>query len=246
LTNLTRASEDAGVLFLHEVHQVRGTAEDDFEAAYRDSGGWMELLAATDDARLLWYANQAHGSGPSYTVVTITAVTGGAGWHRLAGRIQAGDLQGWMARLDELRHDVTGTLLLPLPWSPLQEVDLTTVTTSAQEHALSLYMEDTMWPHEGLLDDYIARAGTHYTALLERPEALLSLEAGFQVAHGTGRRRQVALMQKVRDPQGVLRLLTTEIPADRRAPGSWMHDALGLRDRWTSRLLRTSTWSPKW
>jgi hypothetical protein len=234
------------VLFLHEVHQVKGPAEDGFEAAYRDEGGWMALLAATDDARLLWYANQAHGSGPSYTVVTITALADGAAWQQLAHRVQSGDLQGWMARLDELRHDVMGTLLLPLPWSPMRDVDLTTVPTAARDHELSLYMEDTMWPHEGLLDDYIERAGTHYTALLDRPEALLRLEAGFQVAHGTGRRRQVSLMQKVRDPAGVLRLLTTEIPPDRRAPGTWMYDALAWRDRWTSRLLRTSAWSPRW
>jgi hypothetical protein len=234
------------MLFLHEVHQVKGTAEDDFEMAFRDSDGWMARLAATDDARLLWYANQAHGSGPSYTVVTVTAVADGAAWHRLAQRIQAGDLQGWMAELDELRHEVTGALLLPLPWSPLREVDLAAVPTSPQDHQLTLYMEDTMWPHEGLLDDYIERAGTHYTALLNRPEALLTLEAGFQVAHGTGRRRQVSLMQKVRDPAGVLRLLTTDIPPERRAPGTWMHDALAIRDRWTSRLLRTSAWSPRW
>jgi hypothetical protein len=29
-----------------------------------------------------------------------------------------------------------------------------------------------------------------------------------------------------------------------RAPGTWMHDALSLRDRWESKLLRTATWSP--
>jgi hypothetical protein len=29
-----------------------------------------------------------------------------------------------------------------------------------------------------------------------------------------------------------------------RAPGTWMHDALQLRDRWESKLLRTTTWSP--
>ena len=30
------------MLFMHEVHKVRGRAEDEFEAAFRD--GWMAML----------------------------------------------------------------------------------------------------------------------------------------------------------------------------------------------------------
>ena len=40
------------------------------------------------------------------------------------------------------------------------------------------------------------------------------------------------------------RLLTSEVPARYKEPGTWMHDALALRDRWESRLLRTVDWSP--
>jgi hypothetical protein len=29
-----------------------------------------------------------------------------------------------------------------------------------------------------------------------------------------------------------------------RRPGTWMHEALQLRDQWESKLLRTSSWSP--
>ena len=52
------------MLFLHESTKSPGYAEDDFEAAFRE--GWMPTLAENDDARLLWYTNQAHGSGASY------------------------------------------------------------------------------------------------------------------------------------------------------------------------------------
>jgi hypothetical protein len=52
------------------------------------------------------------------------------------------------------------------------------------------------------------------------------------------------LWQRVRDPASLLRLFSTEIPPERRAPGTWMHDALAYRDQWRSRLLRTSRWSP--
>jgi hypothetical protein len=36
----------------------------------------------------------------------------------------------------------------------------------------------------------------------------------------------------------------TDIPHAMRAPGTWMHDALALRDKWESLLLRTARWSP--
>jgi hypothetical protein len=230
------------MLFVHEVHKVRGRAEDDFEAAFRE--GWMPLLAAGDDARLLWFANHAHGSGPSYTVVTVTAVRDGAAWERLALRIQKGDLRQWMRELDELRYDVDSKLLVPLPWSPLQDVPLDQVPADGHEHELTLYMEDTMWPYEGKFAEYIDRCGEVYAKSLDRPGAMLTIEAAFQPALGSHVRREVALMQRINQPDALLRLLRTEIPPQQRAPGTWMHDALSLRDQWTSRLLRTSSWSP--
>jgi hypothetical protein len=230
------------MLFMHEVHSVRGRTEDDFEAAFRD--GWMPILGDGDDARLLWYTNHAHGSGPAYTVVTLTAVRDGTAWERLALRIQKGDLRPWMRDLDELRHDVDAKLLVPLPWSPLRDVDFKDVPTDGREHALTLYMEDTMWPYEDTLLTYIERCGQVYSQSLDRPNPLLSIEAAFQPALGSHLRREVALMQRVHNPDALLKLLQTEIAPEYRRPGTWMHDALELRDQWTSRLLRTSSWSP--
>lgn len=233
------------MLVMHEVHHVRGRAEDEFEAAFRD--GWMPMLAADADARLLWYANHAHGTGPAYTVVTLTAVRDGAAWERLALRIQKGDLREWMRDLDHLRHDVDAKLLVPLTWSPLQDVDFGDfgdVPTDGRQHQLTLYMEDTMWPYRDKFDEYIARCGEVYAKSLDRPNPLLTIEAAFQPALGSQHRREVALMQRIHDPQALLRLLQTEIPPEYRGPGTWMHDALELRDQWTSRLLRTSSWSP--
>jgi len=168
------------VLFLHETHNVVGARHDEFEAAYRE--GWMPTLANEDNARLLWYANQAHGSGRSYTVVTITGIADGASWESLARRTQQGDLRPWMRELDNLRHEVTGKLLLPVAWSPLQSVDLATVPTDAATHPLSLFMEDTGWPYAAL-DDYIRSWDEiYYRVLSQAPARMRILE---------GRRRQV-------------------------------------------------------
>jgi hypothetical protein len=231
-----------GMLFMHEVHTVRGRAEDQFEAAFRD--GWMATLGAGDEARLLWYANHAHGTGPAYTVVTVTAVRDGAAWERLARRIQRGDLRQWMRDLDALRHDVAAKLLVALPWSPLQDVPLSEIPTDGREHELSLYMEDTMWPYEDTFIEYIDRCGEVYSKSLESSESMLDIQAGFQPALGSHLRREVVLMQRIRQPEALLNLLRNEIPARYRGPGTWMYEALDLRDQWTSRLLRTSSWSP--
>jgi len=232
------------VLFLHEVHEVTGKREDEFEAAVRD--GWMRALAEGDEARLLYYANQAHGSGKSYQVVTLTGISDGAAWERLAQRIQSGDLQKWMGELDALRRDVTGKILIPVYWSPLQEVDLATVPTDAREHELSLFMEDTGWPYSSL-DDYIRMWDVDYYQILSKypsDRMMLDIQACFQIAHGTHQRREAILWQKIVNHDALLRLIANETALEHKGPGSYMQKALDYRDDWQSRLLRTSSWSP--
>jgi hypothetical protein len=231
------------MLFLHELHQVKGASLFDFEDAYRT--GWMPAVARGDDARLLWYVNQAMGTGASYNVVTITAIKDGAAWERLALRIQTGDLQGWMREVDALRHDVDGKLLLPIHWSPLKEVNLTGVPAGGAEHEPTLFMEDTGWPHAPL-DDYIKGLRELYWPMITaaREHQILEVQGMFQIAHGTHRRREVIFWQKVIDHQALLRLI--ERPARRQdvKPGTYMFEALKYRDQWQSKLLRSSTWSP--
>jgi hypothetical protein len=243
------------MLFLHETHRVRGLQEDDFERHYRER--WMTALTEGPDhdgARLLWYAHQAHGTGPAYRIVTITALRDGAAYGALVDRVQTGDLRSWARELDGLQHESVGKVLVPLPWSPLAEVDLASVPCdpNGDEHELTIYMEDTGWPHAPL-DEYTAYWERVYLPMLHassgdrggRPR-LLEIEAVFQVAHGGGRRPEAILFQKVVSHDALLRLLEHETPKELRQPGTFMHDALQLRDNWESRLLRTSAWSPRW
>jgi len=234
------------VLFIHEVHQVAGANEDAFESAYRDQ--WMPTLAEADDARLLWYLNLAHGSGAAYTVVTVTAVRDAAAYGALAERVRLGDLSAWAAEIDGMCHGSNAKVLVPVPWSPLQEVELEMVPTSGDVHELTVYMEDTAWPFAGGLMAYLEAAGTLYGETLARSKAarrsILEMEAAFQPLFGTAHPTEVVLWQKVVDDQALLRLLTTETDPAHKVPGTWMHDALAVRDQWESRLLRTSSWSP--
>ena len=230
------------MLVVHEVHHVRGSDEEALVAAFRE--GWMPALAENGDARLLWFCHHAHGSGPAYHVVTLTAVRDGTAYERLVGRVHDGDLRSWARRVDELRHGVRSKLLVPVRWSPLVELDLEAVPTDGAEHELSLYMEDTGWPHAAI-DDYVDFWETSYFAPMRAASSsMLDIQAVFRTAFGSGERKEAVLMQKVVDHKALLRLLTTEVPAQYRGPGTFMHEALALRDRWESKLLRTSSWSP--
>jgi hypothetical protein len=237
------------MLFVHEVHQVAGREAERFEELYRS---WSETLAATSDARLLWFLDQAHGTGPAYTYVTVTAVASAAALEELGDRQRRGDLQSWLAEVDALRHASTAKVLEPLPFSPLTEVDLAAVPAigapAAPDGSLPLFMEDTAWPHRGKYEEYLAKAGTVYVELLQKAaEAgrnLLDLVAAFSPRWGSGHRREIVLWQRVGQPQGLLPLFRHEVPAVYKQPGTWMHDALEVRDQWESRLLRAASWSP--
>jgi hypothetical protein len=83
---------------------------------------------------------------------------------------------------------------------------------------LALYMEDTMWPYEDKFGEYVGRCGEVYSKSLDRPNPLLRIEAAFQPALGSHLRREVALIQRIQDPDALLKLLQTEIPSEYR-PG---------------------------
>jgi len=235
------------MLWVHELHRVRGKLEDDFEAMYRDA--WMPTLATTGDAKLLYFANLTHGSGRAYTVITITAVHDAAAWGNVAERVQRGDLGELSHALDQLRHDVTGRIFTPASWAPIVPTDLADVPADPSiDHEPALYMEDTAWPYDGMLHAYLAKAEAQYApSLVESRKggtAVLELHTLLHTAWGTGQRAEVMLWQKIVDYDRLWNLFATELPKEAKAPGTWMNDALEVRDDWRSRLLRSARWSP--
>jgi hypothetical protein len=234
------------MLLLHEVHHVAGAQEEAFEAAFRDE--FLPTLGQSAGARLLWYLRLAHGSGAAYTVVTITGCRDAAAWSELAGRIGTGDLQDWSTRVDGMRHDCRSKILTPVPWSPRQDIDLAAVPTTVGQHEPTLFMEDTAWPYPGGLQAYLAKAGTLYDNTLttqnEEGRGIIQLEAAYQPVYGSHKTTEVILWQRVVNHKALLWLLANDLPPSATAPGTWMHDALEVRDQWESRLLRSASWSP--
>ena len=147
-----------------------------------------------------------------------------------------------------MRHGSEAKIVTPVPWSPLQEIDLAAVPTAPAEHELGLFMEDTAWPFPGGLAAYLAKAGTLYDSTLtsqkEEGRGIIELEAAFQPVYGSHPTTEVILWQRVVNHRALLYLLDHDLPPSATAPGTWMHDALEVRDQWESRLLRSAAWSP--
>jgi hypothetical protein len=233
------------LLLVHEEHEVRVGHEQEFERCYRQ--GWVTALANSDFARLLWYFDQATGTGRNNVVVTITTVPDLEAWQKLERLVGTGDLRDWRQEVDRHRQSVNGKLLEPAYWSPLQEVDLVTVPTGADDHPVSMYMEDTGWPWAPL-EDYIRFNDEMYFQIMSRAPAeqkLLDIQGFFTTAWGAGRSLESLFMQKVLDYDQLIRLLARPERYDPDEwPGSYMVQGLKYRDQWRSRLLRTSPWSP--
>ena len=152
--------------------------------------------------------------------MTITGLRDGAAYERLARRVQTGDLRAWAADIDGLRHEVTGKLLLPVDWSPMREVGLTTVPADGRTHEPALYMEDSAWPYEAKLDAYLEMARTHYAPSLEQrsERSLLTLLGVFQAALGAARAGARSCCGSGSTiPNGCPALFTREPPAHVRA-----------------------------
>jgi len=101
------------------------------------------------------------------TTGILTAVRDGAAYERLVERVQTGDLRRFAAEVDGFRHEVAGKLLVQVPWSPWRDLDLDAVPTGPGDHPLTIFMEDTAWPHEAMLDEYLEAAHDHYAPSLE-------------------------------------------------------------------------------
>jgi hypothetical protein len=217
------------VLFVHDVHAVMGERELDFEDSVRSE---YAATVADGDTRLLWYLNSTHGAGEAYKVVTITAVRDGAAWERLVERLRRGDLSAWAGRAEAVRYGLTSTLLAALRSSPLAALDLDAVPAEPQDHALAVFREDTL-DGPGLDEalDIDATPGA---------DAVLTPVGAFRPAVDPTPRRQV--LYRVAEPDRWTPAFGLDAGWD-DWPGS-LTPTLPPAVSGSSRILRTSSWSP--
>jgi hypothetical protein len=232
------------VLFISETHRVVGSHQDDFEALYRDE--WMPKVASDPGTRLAWYFNHAHGSSISFNVVTITAAADWEAWGRLQERVAAGDLQELVHRMDQMRYGSVARIQQALDWSLLQTVELAKLpTTAANSHDLTMYIEDTVRPDAGTVADSAKAVRDAHRGLTKStsPDALTDFAAAFRSVPVAGRRREIVMLQRVRD-LGLLATYYTDGKAGAGAPWSARHNTPPFNDTWSTRVLRVAPWSP--
>jgi hypothetical protein len=227
------------MLYLHETHEIIGGKTAAFEQAMREV--WRPLFEEGGEARLLWYWQHTHGTGPSYQAISISAVRDWNAWGELTAAMRtAASWKRWWEACWGLRREVVAKFLLPTPWSPLQTVDLGARSDGTGEAVLHLH--DTGWPFTGKLDAYVEALGSVFYPQTKRSR-MIQVDACWTTCPGTGRHHEVVLLQKILDWPAFSRLLTEgEHPA---RPGDWMEEGLNYRDRWESKLLRTASWSPR-
>jgi hypothetical protein len=229
------------MLFLHEIHEVVAGRMDAFEELVRTV--WQPWIEEQREARLCWFWEHTHGTGPSYQAVSITAVRDWAAWGALVERGRTDSRAAdWRRRAGELRRDVTQKMLEPTAWSPLQTIDLTTTTGPTITDTPSMYLHDTGWPFPGKLEAYADALGSIFHPQVQQSR-MISVEACWTVAPGTGRHHEVVLLQKVLDWDRFAQLITRGETGQQR--GGWMVEGLKYRDRWESKLLRCARWSPR-
>jgi hypothetical protein len=231
--------EEDVMLYLHETHEIAGGKMEAFELALREQ--WVPLIERNGAAKLLWFWHHTHGTGPSYQAISITAVRGWHAWGEIVQRMHADAAwREWFTAAWQYRREVVSKLLVPAPWSPLQQVDFDTVRHDP-EQPVALHLHDTGWPYPGKLDAYVEALGSIFYPQT-RQSKMIAVEACWTTAPGTGRFHEVVLLQRILNWDAFAHLLTSGERPSR--PGDWMQEGLKYRDRWESKLLRPAGWSP--
>lgn len=231
------------MLLLLEEHKVIGRKKQDFERRYREGA---THFSGDLDFRLLWYFDVAHGTGPSYRVVTGTALPDGAAWERFIRRAESGDLKEWLVDLDELRYSVDGRVLSAVPWLPLKN-PFAASSDLSNENEKYLYWMTCIFPNVRSLEDYTEEFA--HKRWYEQEQGIVyggiaRIDGIFVSSWGAGRWPEAVLIEQIASPERLKMLIAEndEMQFQRRRENL----AVGLQFRhvWTTTLLRTSSWSP--
>jgi hypothetical protein len=95
------------VLVVQEVHRVRGTAVEEFEATTQQFWKAAAPLGVTP----AWFFEVSHGTGPSYCVITGLRVDGWSAWEAYARAVAYGELSAVTEELDATRYDSESAVL---------------------------------------------------------------------------------------------------------------------------------------
>ena len=229
------------MLFLHQIHQLPVGGSPLFEAQVRDR--WLPAVAEVAGARLAWYGMSSAAARWSDEAITITALEDPSALDRFATELRDGDLRSLAEEVAVTRVSVETRLMSPIDYDPWPFA-FDQIPTEPQDGPQVAYMHDFVPPVRGQMRGYVDMMRERYLALSEKELSGVVLLASWQTVSGGGPLPEMFNLSVIRDVDALVQLVAHEIPRELKEMGSWMWEALAVRDRWTTRLLRSATWSP--
>jgi hypothetical protein len=229
--------------YVHEVHRLRGGSEQAADAALRDE--WAPAIARDPATRLVWCVRSLPGAASFPELITMTAVADAAALGRFSSRLREGDLGPVDDALSAHRDAVTRRILAPLIFDPL-EVDLAAIPArpADTDHETRIYIHDFVAPRQGMQRTYEVAMRDVFLKMLDNPGMENRSWAGLETVAGGGPAPESIMITRIGNAASGIRTMTTVLGAEHVVPGSWLYDALALRDTWVSRLVRSVPWSP--
>lgn len=227
--------------YLHHVLRVPPAARAAFLARLRDD--WLPAVARGNDARLAWVASSMDLAVRADEICTITVLRDDAALAGFAERVRTGDLAALAAEVTGATTSMETRMLAPLRYNRF-EFDLDAIPAEPVEAPTTSYMHDFVPPVIGQNRGYEDLMEARYMALSDTELSNIVLRGSFETVAGGGPMPEHFNLSEIRITAGLVQLLAYEIPREYKAMGTWMWEALGVRDRWTTRLVRSATWSP--
>jgi hypothetical protein len=230
------------MFFVHEVHALDPSATEAFETALRDD--WVPALANDDGMRVVWSARSMPPAISYPEIVTLTAVTDGAALERFGERKRGGDLRDRSAELDRRRRGHTIRVMAGLEGFNPYTVELGELPLVRSDAPSEMYIHDFVIPRLGMQRTYEIQMRESFIKMLEFEALPMMIWAGLETVAGGGRTPESLMVTHIKHARAIAELLEHDNPRVAPEPGTWMSDALKLRDTWISRLVRSLPWSP--
>jgi hypothetical protein len=229
------------LFFVHEIHALDPATAEAFEASLRDE--WVPALA-DHDTRLVWAVRSEAASISFPEIITLTAVADGDALQRLAERMRGGDLRDGSRQLDEHRRGHTTRVVAALEEFNPYTVALDGLPVVRSDASTELYIHDFVIPRLGMQRIYEVQMREYFMKMLEIEALPMKTWAGFETVAGGGRTPESIMVTHVNNSRALAELVVHGNPRMRVEPGTWMADALKLRDTWTAGGGGGLPWSP--
>jgi hypothetical protein len=228
------------MILLHQVHSLIDGAAVEFERQARDE--WLPGLAS-DEARFAFYAVPTGAAARQDEAITMVAFADGGALGRFSERVRTGDLSPLAVSQALLRTGVATRMLKALDYDP-SGLTVADIPVEPRERPPVAYMHDFVPPANGQNRAYVDMMRERYMALTETELSGVVLRMSWETVWGGGPVPEMFNLSEIRSPEALLQLVGKEIPIEYKQMGTWMWEALAVRDRWTTRLVRSVPWSP--